>query len=256
MHEEIWWGQWSPSRPCSFWRPPRVPRASNSRPRPDPNRRPRRPRRPCRRPRRPPARPSPVTSRYEAEDGDEVPAEGVELTIESADGAFTQTVETDAEGHFEVPVPGPGAYTVTIDDELAARRCRAAQRRPHHARRGVAGRPGPQRPVPDRLRRGADPRRLVDGRPGGAADRPGHPLRPHHRDVRHRPVADLRHDRPDELLPRRAGHVRRAGRLPVQRDDRVAHVHRRPARHRGGRAVRASASTLASGGRCATGARA
>jgi len=54
--------------------------------------------------------------RYEAEDGDEVPAEGVELTIESADGAFTQTAETDAEGHFEVPVPGPGAYTVTIDE--------------------------------------------------------------------------------------------------------------------------------------------
>jgi neutral amino acid transport system permease protein len=54
--------------------------------------------------------------RYEAEDGDEVPAEGVELTVESADGSFTQTVETDAEGHFEVPLPGPGPYTVTIDD--------------------------------------------------------------------------------------------------------------------------------------------
>ena len=53
---------------------------------------------------------------YEAEDGDDVPAEGVVLTIVSADGSFTQEAETDAEGHFEVPVPGPGAYTVTIDD--------------------------------------------------------------------------------------------------------------------------------------------
>lgn len=53
---------------------------------------------------------------YEDEDGEEVPAEGVELTIESADGAFSQSVETDADGHFEVPVPGPGNYTVTIDD--------------------------------------------------------------------------------------------------------------------------------------------
>ena len=43
-------------------------------------------------------------------------AEGVELTIESADGSFTQPAETDADGHFEVPVPGPGNYSVTIDD--------------------------------------------------------------------------------------------------------------------------------------------
>ena len=53
---------------------------------------------------------------YESEDGEDVPAEGVELTIESADGSFSQSVETDAEGHFEVPLPGPGSYTVTVDD--------------------------------------------------------------------------------------------------------------------------------------------
>ena len=53
---------------------------------------------------------------YESEDGEEVAAEGVELTIESADGSFTQPAETDADGHFEVPVPGPGNYSVTIDD--------------------------------------------------------------------------------------------------------------------------------------------
>jgi neutral amino acid transport system permease protein len=54
--------------------------------------------------------------RYEDEDGEEVPAEGVEITVESADGSFTESVESDADGHFEVPVPGPGPYSVTIDD--------------------------------------------------------------------------------------------------------------------------------------------
>ena len=57
------------------------------------------------------------TLRYEDEGGDEVPADGVALTIESADGAFEQDVETDADGAFQVPVPGPGAYTVTLDED-------------------------------------------------------------------------------------------------------------------------------------------
>jgi neutral amino acid transport system permease protein len=56
------------------------------------------------------------TLRYDDENGEEVPAEEVELTIESADGSFSESVETDADGHFEVPVPGPGPYSVTIDD--------------------------------------------------------------------------------------------------------------------------------------------
>ena len=194
--------------------------------------------------------------RYEAEDGDEVPAEGVELTIESADGAFTQTAETDAEGHFEVPVPGPGAYSVTIDDSSLPED--VVLRNADRTTLDVALRVGQVRNVLFPIDFGEAQTRDVSStaRPGGEADGPGHPLRPHHRHVRHRPVADLRHDRPDELLPRRAGHVRCVDRLPVQRDHRVAHVHRRPARHRGGRAVRSRPRPLASGGRCATGARA
>jgi neutral amino acid transport system permease protein len=58
-----------------------------------------------------------ATLRYDDEDGEEVAAEGVELTIESADGSFTETVETDADGAFLVPVPGPGPYSVTIDED-------------------------------------------------------------------------------------------------------------------------------------------
>jgi neutral amino acid transport system permease protein len=57
------------------------------------------------------------TLRYDDEGGEEVGAEGIELTIESADGTFSETVETDAEGLFQVPVPGSGPYTVTIDED-------------------------------------------------------------------------------------------------------------------------------------------
>jgi neutral amino acid transport system permease protein len=57
------------------------------------------------------------TLRYEDEDGEDVAAEGVELSIESGDGSFTESVETDAEGTFLVPVPGPGPYSVTIDED-------------------------------------------------------------------------------------------------------------------------------------------
>jgi neutral amino acid transport system permease protein len=53
--------------------------------------------------------------RYDDESGEQVGAEGVEVTVESADGSFSETVESDADGAFEVPVPAPGAYTVTLD---------------------------------------------------------------------------------------------------------------------------------------------
>jgi branched-chain amino acid transport system permease protein len=57
------------------------------------------------------------TLAYEDEAGERIGAEGVELTVESADGSFSEVAVTDDDGAFEVAVPGPGAYTVTIDDE-------------------------------------------------------------------------------------------------------------------------------------------
>jgi branched-chain amino acid transport system permease protein len=53
--------------------------------------------------------------RYDDESGEQVGAEGVTITVESADGSFSETAESDADGVFEVPVPEPGAYTVTLD---------------------------------------------------------------------------------------------------------------------------------------------
>jgi branched-chain amino acid transport system permease protein len=57
------------------------------------------------------------TLRYDDEAGEDVFAEGVEVTVESADGSFSETAETDDEGRFEVAVSGPGAYSVSIDEE-------------------------------------------------------------------------------------------------------------------------------------------
>ena len=55
--------------------------------------------------------------RYDDEDGEEVTVEGIDLTIESEDGTFSQDVTTDEDGAFEVPVPGPGAYVAVIDPD-------------------------------------------------------------------------------------------------------------------------------------------
>ena len=45
-----------------------------------------------------------------------MPAEGVAVTVESVDGAFSAEAETGADGAVEIPVPGAGAYAVTVDE--------------------------------------------------------------------------------------------------------------------------------------------
>ena len=57
------------------------------------------------------------TLRYDDEAGEPVPVEGVDLTVESQDGTFSEDVTTDEEGAFEVPVPGPGAYVAIVDPD-------------------------------------------------------------------------------------------------------------------------------------------
>lgn len=45
------------------------------------------------------------------------PVPGVTITVNDADGAEVGTAETDAEGAWSIPVPGPGEYEVVLDTE-------------------------------------------------------------------------------------------------------------------------------------------
>ena len=53
--------------------------------------------------------------RYQNEEGDRVPVEGVMLSVTTVDGTEVGSGATDAEGVFSIPVPGPAVYLVTID---------------------------------------------------------------------------------------------------------------------------------------------
>jgi neutral amino acid transport system permease protein len=52
---------------------------------------------------------------YEDENEERQLVADVDVTIEDAGGAEIATVTTNEEGVFEVPLPGPGSYTATID---------------------------------------------------------------------------------------------------------------------------------------------
>lgn len=55
--------------------------------------------------------------RYEDEAGEQVPVEGVEITVDSADGSYSESAVSDEDGRFEVPVPAVGSYTVAITED-------------------------------------------------------------------------------------------------------------------------------------------
>jgi neutral amino acid transport system permease protein len=55
--------------------------------------------------------------RYEGADGEDIFAEGVDITVETADGAEVGTATSDDEGAWQVELPGPGRYTVSIDTD-------------------------------------------------------------------------------------------------------------------------------------------
>lgn len=45
------------------------------------------------------------------------PVEGVDVVVESSDGAFTETATSDAEGNWAVFLPEPGTYNVKVDED-------------------------------------------------------------------------------------------------------------------------------------------
>ena len=45
------------------------------------------------------------------------PVEGVTITVTTADGQEVDEAETDETGAFSIPVPGPGDYTIALDEE-------------------------------------------------------------------------------------------------------------------------------------------
>ncbi len=53
--------------------------------------------------------------RYQNEEGDRIPVEGVMISVTTTDGSEIGSGATDGEGVFSVPVPGPEVYLVTID---------------------------------------------------------------------------------------------------------------------------------------------
>lgn len=53
--------------------------------------------------------------RYQNEEGERVPVEGVVLSVTTLDGDEIGSGETDTDGVFSLPVPGPAVYLVSID---------------------------------------------------------------------------------------------------------------------------------------------
>lgn len=53
----------------------------------------------------------------QTEEGEQEPVEGVTINVATADGEEVGSVTTDAEGRYQLDLPGPGDYTATVDVE-------------------------------------------------------------------------------------------------------------------------------------------
>ena len=172
--------------------------------------------------------------------------------------AFTESATTGADGSFTLPLPEGGTYQVTIDETTLPAGVTLANPEDESRSILVLERPeeGPVRSSPS----GASGRGRPSGAPGAGA-RPGRPaarrrppLRHPHRARGGGPQPDLRHDRPDELLPRRAADPGRVHGDRAQRARRSTSSSRLRSPSSSAPASSAGARTRSCGSRCASGA--
>ncbi len=197
-----------------------------------------------------------VRIQNEAADGTKTPLEGVGISIQDAEGTEVGSGETDEQGRLVVEglVGAAGTeFTIVIDEDTLPE---DAEIKPDP----LSGEEGNVRTVTIGTI-GTGTKNLFTGegrdRSSSWIERVPQRLdrrdasRPGHRDHLRRSVVDLRHHRTDQLRPRRDGHVRRGGRLPVQRHLGPAIPPRRAARGRVRRGCSATSSTGVCGAGCA-----
>ena len=114
------------------------------------------------------------------EDGEvtRVPVPDVKLTVAAAGGAEVGVATTDAEGHYELPLPGPGDYTVTIDQATLPEG--VDLRDEAQAEVTVNIRPNERQVLNYFLGESTAPDRVAPG-PAPPDDRQRHQVRAHHR---------------------------------------------------------------------------
>ena len=144
--------------------------------------------------------------------------EGAQVTVTDSTGAEVGSATSDAEGRVRIEVSGPGTYTVTLDEATLPEEVAIAPGRVSRGLDDHRGGTDRQRHLPDPVRRGhlGVERRRHHPAPHPPVGGGGHQDRPLPRPRRHWPVADLRHDGPGQLRPRRDDHLRHAGRLLLQ----------------------------------------
>ncbi len=130
--------------------------------------------------------------------GERVAYEGVKVSATGPDG-FKGEATSDEAGRWTIEVPGKGTYTLTLDTDTLPKGVNLTDESKQTLKVPVARRPGQAGHLPAGQEH---PPGLEQVDAGGPAHRRGSAVRPDHRARVRRAVADLRHDRADQLRPR------------------------------------------------------
>ena len=154
------------------------------------------------------------TLRATDENGDDIVLEGVELVVTDAEGTEVGVAVSDSDGAWSLELPGEGTYSTFLKEETLPD--------------GVSLRNVDNNPLTFDVREGdSRPNLFPIGERAAKTDNTIKAVQLAVDGVKlgliiamccDRALADLRHDRPDQLRPRRDGHVRRHDRVPVPRD--------------------------------------